>query len=153
MRHQSKSIWVSGKSFKKRRAPTFFLAGQVCGVSCLPGLLPWVPNGSDRMPMTRSSMVPWGRGSLAVGKSRITGRYQLTLPKRVKKLRESEERYRSLFERPVQTTKAKGMGFRLFVSKRIVDAQGGSISAKSEVGRGTTLTIQLPIRPAEVTRK
>ena len=55
--------------------------------------------------------------------------------------------------KPLQTTKAKGMGLGLAICKRIIDAHGGSISVKSEVGRGTTLTIQLPIRPVEVKQK
>jgi PAS domain S-box-containing protein len=55
--------------------------------------------------------------------------------------------------KPLQTTKAKGLGLGLAICKRIVDAHGGSMSVKSEVGRGTTLTIQLPLRPVEVKQK
>jgi two-component system sensor histidine kinase AtoS len=52
--------------------------------------------------------------------------------------------------KPFQTTKAKGMGLGLAVCKRIVDAHGGTISAKSKEGEGTTLTIRLPIKPERV---
>jgi PAS domain S-box-containing protein len=55
--------------------------------------------------------------------------------------------------KPLQTTKAKGLGLGLAICKRIVDAHGGSISVKSEVGEGTTLTMQLPIIPVEVKQK
>jgi PAS domain S-box-containing protein len=55
--------------------------------------------------------------------------------------------------KPLQTTKAKGLGLGLPICKRIMDAHGGSMSVNSEVGRGTTLTIQLPIRPVEVKQK
>jgi PAS domain S-box-containing protein len=55
--------------------------------------------------------------------------------------------------KPLQTTKAKGLGLGLAICRRIVDAHGGSISVKSEAGNGTTLTIQLPVRPVEVKRK
>ncbi|MCJ7424470.1 ATP-binding protein [Candidatus Bathyarchaeota archaeon] len=43
------------------------------------------------------------------------------------------------------TTKAQGMGFGLAICKRIVEAHGGSISVESTVGKGTTLTVSLPV--------
>jgi signal transduction histidine kinase len=46
---------------------------------------------------------------------------------------------------PLFTTKAQGMGFGLSICKRIVEAHGGSISVKTELGKGTTFTITLPI--------
>jgi len=48
---------------------------------------------------------------------------------------------------PLFTTKAKGMGFGLAICKRIIDAHGGSISVKSKLGKGTTFTVTLPIKP------
>jgi len=33
----------------------------------------------------------------------------------------------------------------LAISKRLVEAHGGQISARSEVGRGTTITFTLPV--------
>jgi PAS domain S-box-containing protein len=51
--------------------------------------------------------------------------------------------------KPLQTTKAKGLGLGLAVCKRIVDAHGGSIAVKNEAGEGTTVTIRLPIKPDE----
>jgi signal transduction histidine kinase len=46
---------------------------------------------------------------------------------------------------PLFTTKARGMGFGLSICKRLVEAHGGSISAKSTIGKGTTLTLRIPI--------
>ena len=49
--------------------------------------------------------------------------------------------------KPFQTTKAKGLGLGLSISKRIVDAHGGAIFVDSKVGEGTTVTTCLPIKP------
>ncbi len=48
---------------------------------------------------------------------------------------------------PLFTTKAKGMGFGLPISKRIIDTHGGKISIASTFGKGTCMTITLPINP------
>jgi len=52
--------------------------------------------------------------------------------------------------RPLQTTKAKGLGLGLSICKRVVDAHGGNILVKSKEGEGTTVTIGLPIKPVGV---
>jgi putative PEP-CTERM system histidine kinase len=54
---------------------------------------------------------------------------------------------KSLF-RPFRTTKKKGLGVGMFQAKMIVDAHGGRIQVKSEVGRGTTFRVTLPMRPS-----
>lgn len=46
---------------------------------------------------------------------------------------------------PLFTTKAKGMGFGLSVSRRLVEAHGGNITVESEMGKGSTFTIKLPL--------
>ena len=46
--------------------------------------------------------------------------------------------------RPYFTTKPHGTGLGLFVSRRIVEAHGGTVAVDSEVGRGTTFTVTLP---------
>jgi two-component system sensor histidine kinase HydH len=48
---------------------------------------------------------------------------------------------------PLFTTKAQGMGFGLSISKRIVEAHGGSISVMSELGKGTTFKLTCPVEP------
>jgi putative PEP-CTERM system histidine kinase len=61
----------------------------------------------------------------------------------------AEFRNRSLF-RPFQTTKKKGLGIGVFQSKMIVEAHGGRIEVESELGKGTTFRVLLPIqKPGE----
>jgi signal transduction histidine kinase len=44
------------------------------------------------------------------------------------------------------TTKKNGLGLGLAVSKRIVEQLDGTIDVASEVGRGTSFTLQFPAR-------
>jgi nitrogen-specific signal transduction histidine kinase len=49
------------------------------------------------------------------------------------------------FFRGTETESASGTGLGLSVVKRVVEASGGNISVDSEIGRGTTFRIRLPI--------
>ena len=51
---------------------------------------------------------------------------------------------------PLSTTKSMGTGMGLAVVKRLVNAQGGTISVDSEMGRGTTFLILLPSTPSVI---
>ena len=51
----------------------------------------------------------------------------------------------SLF-RPFQSTKKKGLGIGLFQSRAIVHAHGGGIHVESELGKGTTFVVSLPVK-------
>jgi light-regulated signal transduction histidine kinase (bacteriophytochrome) len=48
---------------------------------------------------------------------------------------------------PLFTTKVQGMGFGLAICKRLVSAHGGKISVDTVLGKGTILTVLLPIEP------
>jgi two-component system, NtrC family, sensor histidine kinase HydH len=59
------------------------------------------------------------------------------------------ERLLTLF-RPYQSSRSSGMGLGLATAKKIIEAHQGSISVHSEVGKGTSFTISLPLAPTEV---
>lgn len=56
----------------------------------------------------------------------------------------SPENMRKLFQ-PLFTTKARGIGLGLVVSKNLIEANGGRIEVDSQVGKGTTFTVCVPI--------
>jgi len=51
----------------------------------------------------------------------------------------------SLF-RPFKSTKKKGIGIGMYQSRMIVEAHGGSIWVESELGKGTTFRVSLPVK-------
>jgi PAS domain S-box-containing protein len=57
----------------------------------------------------------------------------------------SAENMKKLFE-PLFTTKIKGIGLGMVVSKTIVELHGGHIDVRSKAGKGTTVTVNLPMR-------
>lgn len=57
-----------------------------------------------------------------------------------------ESTMRKIFD-PLFTTKAKGIGLGLSVCQSIVERHGGRIKVHSEVGKGTTFSVLLPVVP------
>ena len=51
---------------------------------------------------------------------------------------------------PYFTTKDVGIGLGLAITERIIREHGGAIAVESTVGSGTTITVSLPLQPAEV---
>lgn len=59
----------------------------------------------------------------------------------------AQENLSEIFE-PFFTTKAKGAGLGLALCKTIVENHKGRIVAESELGKGTTFIVRLPIAGA-----
>jgi signal transduction histidine kinase/pSer/pThr/pTyr-binding forkhead associated (FHA) protein len=58
------------------------------------------------------------------------------------------ENLRDIFRPFVSTKGARGTGLGLAVSRKILREHGGDILVESEVGKGSTFTLRLPMRPA-----
>ncbi len=53
-----------------------------------------------------------------------------------------------LFE-PFFTTKKRGTGLGLSIARQIIDSHGGSIEVESELGKGTSFSVELPLKPRD----
>ena len=61
------------------------------------------------------------------------------------------QRQALLFE-PFQSSRAHGLGLGLFLSKRLVEAHGGTLSMNSNSGAGTVFRIVLPAPLTQLSR-
>jgi signal transduction histidine kinase len=84
-----------------------------------------------------------GGGTLAI-RSALEGKDRVIVSVTDTGVGISEEHMKRLFE-PLFSTKAKGIGLGLVVTKAIVEAHQGRIDIWSEEGKGTTFTVTLPV--------
>jgi signal transduction histidine kinase len=59
----------------------------------------------------------------------------------------SEEQQRRLTTSLLSSTKAKGTGLGLAIVRRVVETHRGRLHLQSQPGRGTTVTLTLPVNP------
>jgi signal transduction histidine kinase len=60
----------------------------------------------------------------------------------------SEEQRRHAFRTILATTKARGTGLGLAIVGRVVETHQGEVKIKSRLGKGTTVSVYLPVSPA-----
>jgi signal transduction histidine kinase len=98
-----------------------------------------MPEGGNLTISAQAASLPCGRGRAGVGAVALsitdTG------------CGISQENLDKLFE-PLFTTKARGIGLGLAVSRNLVEANGGSIEVESKEGEGSTFTVILPTKEA-----
>lgn len=82
-----------------------------------------------------------GAGEIAVAFAQRDDRIVLTVDDTGSGM--SRERMASLF-RPARSGRPGGLGIGLYQCKQIVEAHRGTIQVRSEAGKGTTVTIELP---------
>jgi PAS domain S-box-containing protein len=99
-----------------------------------------VENAVDAMP---------NEGTLQIGSKESNGFVEISFSDTGPGM--SKEAIENLW-RPLQTTKAKGMGMGLAIVKRIVDAHNGEISVESKMGEGTTVVMRLPVKEVMETK-
>ncbi len=84
-----------------------------------------------------------GKGKVEVRASTHDGKFELTVTDNGSGI--PADRLPMIFE-PYYSTKENGTGLGLAISKRIVTEHEGTLEADSEVGRGSTFTVCLPLR-------
>lgn len=83
-------------------------------------------------------------GTLCLDASVVEGRAQLRVADTGEGI--APENLSQIFE-PLFTTKTRGVGLGLALVRRVLEAHQGSITVQSEVGKGTTMIVALPLAP------
>jgi signal transduction histidine kinase len=63
--------------------------------------------------------------------------------------RENFQRIFEPYERAVSLSNFSGLGMGLYITKKVVDSHHGRIGVTSELGKGSTFTVELPLDPEQ----
>ncbi|HET6879736.1 MAG TPA: protoglobin domain-containing protein [Pirellulales bacterium] len=119
----------------------------VVTVRCPPDLPPLLGDArqlqivfSNLIRNARDAMLPQG-GSLTISGQSVDGDVEVSVADTGSGIaRENLERIME----PLYSTKARGIGLGLAITRSIIDKHGGSLRVASEVGKGTQFTVRLP---------
>jgi len=94
-----------------------------------------------------SNAIKYGAGKpLHIRTGTVRGRAQLVVrDEGIGIAPEAMERIFSRFERAVSERNYGGLGLGLYVTRQIVEALGGTVTAESTPGHGATFTVELPL--------
>ncbi|WP_167568967.1 ATP-binding protein [Brevibacillus migulae] len=102
-------------------------------LKCKQALMNLIKNGIEAMP---------GGGTIVLSAERIAQQVMLRITDTGQGMSPAQLKQMG---QPFFTTKEKGTGLGLLVSIRIVEAMGGTIHFASELGKGTEVTVMLPL--------
>jgi signal transduction histidine kinase len=91
--------------------------------------------------LTNSYQAMGGEGVVTIAAERSAGGFELTVSDTGSGM--DEDTANHAFD-AFYTRKAKGIGLGLAVTKRIVEAHGGTITARSQAGVATTFVVSIP---------
>ncbi|MBN1842639.1 MAG: PAS domain-containing protein [Deltaproteobacteria bacterium] len=115
--------------------------------------LPAIPGDPDQLSQVFGNLILNAAQAMPEG-GRLTVKSQVESPEQVAIRVEDtgagipEENLAKVFE-PLFTTKARGIGLGLALTKILVERNGGTIEVESEAGEGTTFTVGLPLVAGE----
>jgi signal transduction histidine kinase len=134
----------------QRYGPLAQRQGSALSVTGTDGPLPGVFDGG-RLEQVLSNLignaVKFGRGKpIEVGLAGRGSRAQISVRDQgIGVAQEDRVRIFDRFERAAPECEYGGLGLGLWISRRIVEQMGGKIEVESEVGAGTTFTVDLPL--------
>lgn len=101
-----------------------------------------------------TNAIKYGQGrpvAVAIAQSATSGRARLKVTDQGMGVPSNlQERIFERFERAISSKNISGLGLGLYITRQIVEAHGGTITVESELGQGSTFTVELPLQPKPI---